>query len=204
MKAQIVPLFSVPVLYIFESDRFLSQSEKQIIDSLSVLDNPNNLSENRFILDLPGLENLKEFCQLQIDTYAKDICNVTDSFYITNSWTTKNMLGTEHPVHNHPNSIFSGVYYIEAEENCSPLMLHHNTPIFKDFNLEYHYKDYSIFNSNSWSFPVKTGTLIIFPSWVQHSSPANTSYIPRRLIGFNSFVRGTFGDFNYCSDLKLS
>ena len=32
----------------------------------------------------------------------------------------------------------------------------------------------------------------------------NLSTDPRRLIGFNSFVKGKFGNFNYCSDLVIA
>lgn len=204
MQANIVPLFSVPVLYIYETGRILSDYETNIINSLEEEQNLNNVSKNTKVLDIPNLANLKEFCQDHINLYAKEVCGVSDNFYITNSWTTKNYTNVEHHKHSHPNSIFSGVYYFQAEENCSPLILHYKSPIFKDFNLEYHYNDYTMFNSNSWSFPIKTGSLIIFPSWVIHSSPPNTSPQDRRLVGFNSFVKGSFGDFNYCSDLEIN
>jgi uncharacterized protein (TIGR02466 family) len=203
MQANIVPLFSIPVLYIYDTGRLLENFELDIINSLEEEQNLNQVSKNTKVLDIPELKNLKNFCQTNIDMYAKEVCGVVDDFYITNSWTTKNKNNVEHHKHNHPNSIFSGVYYFQAEEDCSPFLLHGKSPIFKDFNLEYHYENYNMFNSNSWSFPVKSGTMIVFPSWVNHSSPPNTSQNERRLIGFNSFVRGSFGDFNYCSDLEL-
>ena len=203
MIKKIVPLFSVPVMYAYESGRSLTYEEFSVLSAVKETGHPNNLSENQNILNLPGLENLKQFCQEAINDYAKEICGVTDEFYITNSWTTRNSTGTGHPKHVHPNSIFSGVYYIDACETTAPFMLHSESPIFKKFGLEYHYNNYSIFNSNDWSFPVKSGTLIVFPSWVSHSSDVNKSPNDRKLLGFNSFVRGKFGDFNYCSDLTL-
>lgn len=203
MIKKIAPLFSVPVMYIFESGRSLTYNEFDILNNLKETEHQNNLSENQYVLNLPGMEDLKLFCQDAINEYAHDTCGVSDNFYITNSWTTRNPIGVGHPKHVHPNSIFSGVYYINASEETAPFTLHSESPIFKKFNLEYHYTNYSIFNSNDWSFPVKSGSLIIFPSWVEHSSSVNKSTTDRRLLGFNSFVKGKFGDFNYCSSLEL-
>ena len=204
MTKKIVPLFSVPILYQYDSGRRLTAGELDIISSLDREPVPNNFSKNRNILELPGLEQLKTFCQTAINDYATEVCKVTDEFYITNSWATKNLTAIDHHKHAHPNSIFSGVFYFQAEENASPMTVHYKSPIFKNFALDYHYSGYSMFNSNDWSFPVQTGTLIIFPSWLDHGSLKNESDAPRQLIGFNSFVRGKFGDLNYCSDLELA
>jgi uncharacterized protein (TIGR02466 family) len=203
MTKKIVPLFSVPILYQLDSGRRLSSDELEIISSLDRDSSPNNFSKNHNILELPGLEKLKTFCQNSITEYATEVCKVTDEFYITNSWTTKNLKLTSHHNHSHPNSIFSGVFYFQAEEGASPMTVHCKSPIFKNFTLDYHYSEHTVFNSGDWSFPVQTGTLIIFPSWVEHGSLPNKSNKPRQLIGFNSFVRGKFGDLNYCSDLEL-
>lgn len=203
MIKKIVPLFSVPVLYIFESDYKLSCLELSVLNSLKESDNISRVSEEKFVLENPELKNLKLFLQNSIDEYAKEVCGVSDKFYITNSWTTRNKTGTGHHRHNHPNSIFSGVYYVSAHENTAPLALHSETPIFKKFSLEYHFKDYNLFNSNDWTFSVKSGSLIIFPSWVDHSSSVNESFEDRRILGFNTFVKGKFGDYNYCSDLEI-
>jgi hypothetical protein len=204
MTKTIVPLFSVPILYQLDSGRRLTSAELEIIELAARESVPNNFSKNRNILNLPGLEKLRAFCQNAINEYAVEICKVTDEFYITNSWATKNLNSVEHFKHAHPNSIFSGVFYFQAEENAAPMTVHCKSPIFKNFALEYHYAEYSMLNSNNWSFPVQTGSLIVFPSWLEHGSPENKSTAPRQLIGFNSFVRGQFGDFNYCSDLELA
>ena len=204
MTKNIVPLFSVPIFYQFDSGHRLSNNELEIISLLDREPVPNNFSKNRNVLNLPGLEQLKTFCQTAINNYAAEVCKVTDEFYITNSWVTKNLTSVAHHKHHHPNSIFSGVFYFQAEENTSSMTVHHKSPIFKNFAFDYHYSGYSMFNSNDWSFPVQTGTLIIFPSWLEHGSLKNESTLPRQLIGFNSFVRGKFGDFNYCSDLELA
>lgn len=203
MNEKIVPLFSVPVLYRYESDRTLSREEKLILDSLEVDDSKNKLSVDRYVLNSSGLEDLKKFCQDSIDYYSREIIQISDKFVITNSWTTSNTTGISHDIHSHPNSIISGIFYFEADNDASQFVLVNDSPVFKEFAFQYHYTGYSYLNSKSWGFPVKTGTLIIFPSWVKHGSGENLSNSPRRLLGFNSFVRGKFGDFNYCSDVEI-
>ena len=148
MTKNIVPLFSVPILYQFDSGRRLTDDELKIISQLDREPVPNNFSKNRNILDLPGLEQLKTFCQTAIDDYAEEVCKVTDEFYITNSWVTKNLTSVDHHKHTHPNSIFSGVFYFQAEENAAPMTVHCKSPIFKNFALDYHYSGYTMFNSN--------------------------------------------------------
>ena len=203
MNYSVIPLFSVPILYQADSGRRLTAKELDILDNIELQESNNNFSSNKHILELPGLEDLKSFCQTCIDTYATELCKVSDKFYLTNSWTTLNKQGVDHPKHTHPNSIISGVFYFEADPSTAPATFHYKSPIFKDFALEYHYTDYTIFNTNNWSFPVQTGTVLLFPSWLEHGSLANELTTNRRLIGFNSFVKGKFGDFNYCSDLEL-
>ena len=191
----VLPLFSTPVMYEYQTDYKISQREKDILYGLDEQTNyGNSLSKNTYVLEHPELANLKSFLQSKLDYYAKNIVAVEDyNFYITNSWTTRNKTGEEHHAHRHPNSMLSGVYYLEADGN-SPLEISHKARIFEDFRFLFKHSDYNMFNSHSWKGMVVTGSLIIFPSWLVHQAHANTSKIDRRVLGFNSFVEGTFGE----------
>jgi ectoine hydroxylase-related dioxygenase (phytanoyl-CoA dioxygenase family) len=50
---------------------------------------------------------------------------------------------------------------------------------------------------------VKTGTVILFPSSLDHSVAENKTNNTRICIGFNSFVRGSFGQQGDYTDLIL-
>ena len=101
-------------------------------------------------------------------------------------------MGEKHHSHRHPNSMLSGVFYLEADGN-SPLEISHRSRIFEDFRFSFKHTEMNMFNSPSWKGLVVTGSLIIFPSWLVHEAHPNTSNIDRRVLGFNSFVEGKFG-----------
>jgi uncharacterized protein (TIGR02466 family) len=209
-EINVLPLFSTPVMYEYKTEYRVSQKERDILYSLEEQNNYGNaLSKNTYVLDLPGLENLKSFLQSKLDHYAKTVVAVEEQkFYITNSWTTRNKTGEKHHSHRHPNSMLSGVFYLEADGN-SPLEISHRSRIFEDFRFSFKHSELNMFNSPSWNGMVVTGSLIIFPSWLVHEAHPNTSNIDRRVLGFNSFVEGHFGpqlggDDAYSAELMLS
>jgi uncharacterized protein (TIGR02466 family) len=206
-----IPLFSTPVTYEYKTEYRVSQKEKDILYSLEEKNNfGNSVSKNTYVLDLPGLENLKGFLKSKLDYYVENIVAPSEEqkFYITNSWTTRNKLGEEHHPHKHPNSMISGVYYLEADGN-SPLEIIHEPRIFQDYKFLFQPREMNMFNSVSWKGLVVTGSLIIFPSWLVHRAHKNTSTIDRRVLGFNTFIEGSFGKTldgsdPYSSDLVLT
>jgi uncharacterized protein (TIGR02466 family) len=69
--------------------------------------------------------------------------------------------------HRHPNSWYSGVYYLSASKDSGPLILHDHRP---DVGIVSYYKnreDNRI--SNKIEFKPESGLLILFPSWCTHS-----------------------------------
>ena len=54
--------------------------------------------------------------------------------------------------------------------------------------------EFNQFNSEKWWMPVKSGTMIIFPSHLEHGVDQNLFYDNRIVIGFNTFVKGNFGN----------
>jgi uncharacterized protein (TIGR02466 family) len=94
--------------------------------------------------------------------------------------------GSSHETHAHPNSIISGVYYLKCSENTSPI-------IFTDprgYHKYIHYKQ--IFNRDSGYYlnpeyvvNPKPGMLLLFPSWLEHEVPKQTTEDERITIVFN-------------------
>ena len=63
--------------------------------------------------------------------------------------------------------------------------------------------NYTPFNTDKWYFPVKTKSIIIFPSSLVHDVESKIGSNIRTSLSFNSFVRGTFGDNKALTELKL-
>lgn len=206
---KIIPLFSTPVYYVDDVKYDLSDRENKCIES--ILTSPCKddliwLSNDIHVLENVDLLDVKKLCQEHLDTYIKEILHIKQDFYITNSWISVKHKNESHHPHCHQNSIFSGVFYVNANSKMSGLKLYGTQSYLKKFGFNYNYKEWNLFNSPMWNIPVKTGTMIIFPSHVQHSVDTHCEDERRIVIGFNSFVRGNFGmetkDY-YCSQLRL-
>lgn len=59
------------------------------------------------ILEKSELLNIKSFCLSSLNKYINDV-------YITESWLNFTMPSEEHQSHNHPNSLITGILYINA------------------------------------------------------------------------------------------
>ena len=165
----------------------------------------NTASENTFLFD-SKLPDLRSFCEEHIANYVnKVICpkNKSLEFYITQSWLNVTKQNEYHVMHNHPNSIISGVYYFT--DNSTIIF---NSPFAESVS-----KTISIESEiyNSWNFAYygnctqtwNKGTLILFPSYLTHRVPKNKSLDVRVSLSFNVFVRGELGTINNLTYLDL-
>ena len=112
--------------------------------------------------------------------------------FLGNMWANVNPPGGMNRAHQHPNSLWSGVYYIKATENSGDLKIDDPRncasmirPKQKQGKLptrlyrETHYK------------PV-TGRCIMFPSWLMHCVDPNESNDIRISVSFNFLQKGMF------------
>jgi uncharacterized protein (TIGR02466 family) len=110
--------------------------------------------------------------------YEEDI-----EFGITSLWVSRQEKGAEHQLHNHRMSFISGTYYSLANEHCARLMfqspLEHlkmNWPV-SDVDSEYN-RDDEYITPNS-------GTMILFPSFLNHLVEKHTITTERIAWSFN-------------------
>ena len=168
--------------------------------------NGNSSSVNKNILD-SYFPELRLFCEGHIRKYVEGvICPLNKSleFYITQSWLNVNKPNTAHEVHVHRNSLISGVYYFTNDNIIrfrNPFQqsqqVIHIEPDPEALNLWNSFtRDYITLNS-------KEKSLILFPSWLQHEVPINTSSSDRISISFNVFVRGDLGNKETTNYLEL-
>ena len=199
-------IFPVPV-YTARRDSNLDSAEKKdikdIIEEGNYPNVSNSTSNNSYIFD-DKLKKLKEFCEQHIKIYAKEVINPKQEldFYITQSWLNVNKPGESHHLHNHPNSIISGVFYISTEED-DKIHFYDPAETLKD-RIEIQPKEYNIWNSANWSIPAETNDLLLFPAWLEHSVKPNEKATKDRLsISFNVFAKGVFGQKEEGTELIL-
>jgi uncharacterized protein (TIGR02466 family) len=100
---------------------------------------------------------------------------------ITDFWV--NVFGTDHAqdVHRHPNSIISGIYYVQVPADAGDLVLH--TPA--DDELVPPVERVSPLNSATHRWTPAAGQLLLFRSWLRHSVMPNRSAEERISVAFD-------------------
>ena len=135
----------------------------------------------------------------EYDVLTKEIFNMQDEIYqkenldlkpvLGNMWANINYPGNFNRPHLHPNSLFSGVYWIKTPQNSGNFMIYEprqgaqcTMPNRKEGKLppelwrEVHYE------------PV-AGRCIMFPSWLWHEVKPNESNDTRISVSFNFLQR---------------
>ncbi len=102
---------------------------------------------------------------------------------VTNCWAVINPKFASNFVHNHPNSVLSGVYYLKAPENSGGIF-------FRDPRDVAHMFMPSLAELTPWTiqkitYKATEGKMIIFPSWLNHGVEPNLSEEERVCISFN-------------------
>ena len=196
-------LKAIPICY--ENNSYhLTEKEFNIILNIKYRESEKGffLSESCTVLQDKGLINLKNFFVQKAEDYAKNILEVKDKIYLTQSWSTFCKPNATHHCHNHPNTFISVVYYVQCEKGLLCFDVRRST-IQENLNFEYTVDKYNIYNSQSWDLPVETGQIVLFPGHIFHMPRPNPSPTPKILIGGNFFIKGALGSHKSVSFLKI-
>ena len=186
----------------FELGRDLSEVEREHLFNLETRPNQGNVtSVDNNVLNKPELHSLVEFLNGSLQEYFNAVYSPkTDAdLRITQSWVNYTKSGQYHHKHAHPNSLISGVFYIQAAKETDKIHF------FKDGfqQLRIIPQDFNLYNSESWWLAAATGTLYLFPSSLTHMVEQVKSEDTRISLSFNTFPKGTIGDEIGLTDLKL-
>ena len=103
---------------------------------------------------------------------------------ISDIWANVNGKGGFNYPHTHPRSILSGVYYVKAEPSQGGLRIERQDSA--EHYLSKNVSSPSYFNMTNWIYPVETGKIFIFPSWLRHGVLENETDEYRISISFNT------------------
>lgn len=203
-NANIIGIFPTPV-YFHTMNRKFSSSELKFIEKNkkhTYKNAGNTTTLNNYILNEKPFSKLKKELNLRIKDYFDKVICPSDKItpYITQSWLNFTEKDQYHHMHHHPNSLVSGVLYINCDEKYDKIKFH-NLNINKAFQFEH--KNFNIWNSPSWWFSVKTGNLIMFPSTLTHIVDTKIGDNLRTSLAFNVFIKGTLGNNRQLTELKL-
>ena len=138
-------------------------------------------------------ENLKNFISeisKNIGTAVNDMGWDLESqiVKITNMWAIINKNKAFNERHHHGNSSLSAAYYVKAEENAGNIVFFDP----RQANVFHHpsAKKANDLNGQIKSITPKAGTLVLFPSYLEHKVEENLSNEERIVVSFNvSLIR---------------
>ena len=106
-----------------------------------------------------------------------------EAFEITGCWATVLAKGAEHKAHSHPNNYLSGVYYVRTPPGADTINFH--DPRNQAGVIRPPIVELTAENTDQVVVRVTNGTLLLFPSYLEHSVDANASEEERVSISFN-------------------
>jgi hypothetical protein len=196
-------IFPVPV-YFSELERDFTKKELKFFDKNKLTTYPNSgniTSEDTYILDNSELADLKAECMVAVQRYVDNIMSFKSTVqpYITQSWLNFTETGQYHHKHAHPNSVISGVIYVNADEENDKIYFYNDG--YKQIKPQIN--EWNLYNSESWYFTVKTGQVVLFPSNLTHMVQTKAGDNTRISLAFNAFLKGTIGVDRELTELKL-
>ena len=202
-NAIIHSIFPTPVYFSKLNRKFLKK-ELDVFENYKnnfVKNLGNVTSNNSYILNLKPLKKLKKDIEIFINDYFDKIIVTSNKIkpFITQSWLNYTKENEFHHIHEHPNSLVSGVFYINADINNDKIIFHNN----KYNQIDLMSKEFNLYNSRSWFFPVETNQIILFPSSTTHSVGQKKGNNTRLSLAFNVFIKGKIGSNFGLTELNL-
>lgn len=213
-KSQILPLFSTPV-FIVNPQGIPLEKLKGVIDIIEGAEYKESsaagyqylaISENKQVLEEKQFSVIKKNIMEALNMYLKMLGGLSGNFFIKTSWIVKSRPGDKSRSHTHPNSIFSGVYYIQTDANCGDIIFEYGKPFPPAIctNMDIRKKFNSILNSPVYSHTPQNNQIVLFPSDLMHRVAKNKSSINRISIAFDIYLDGVIGSpGNYWMETKV-
>ena len=196
-----------------EEINYIKQIEKLIRTPERRSSSSNFRSVDSYVLDKPALVHLKTEIFKQVHRAFEELYQPQDGveIYITQSWVNFTDFNQYHVPHYHPNSVISGVYYVDAIEETDRIVLLRPRPTYP-LPLEIWPRSFPKYGENNinektspfMELPVKSGELLLFRSDQVHTVPQLKTRTQRISLAFNTFVRGNLGSEDNLCALQLN
>jgi len=152
--------------------------------------NVNGWHSDEFDLKNENLKNFISEISKNIGSAIKDMDwdLETQIVKITSMWSIINNKDAFNEKHHHGNSALSAAYYVKAEQNAGNIVFYDP----RQANVFHHptSKEVNSVNAQVQSVTPKAGTLVLFPSYLEHKVNPNLSNDERIVISFNvSLIR---------------
>jgi uncharacterized protein (TIGR02466 family) len=181
-------------LEIYSGTNYNPDLDKKILEDLELSKLRNNGTEksNRGGFQTNGIIN-KDLNEELSKMVIKHIPNYLEqgryNITVANAWINENKKGDYNVMHTHPGSEMSAVYYVKLpKDNDNHINFYR--PNFELFQFN-QFEDKFFHKSFTWiyKYPVKENNLLIFPAYLFHDVPANTSDEKRITVAMNINIK---------------
>lgn len=195
MKPTINALFAEPIC-LYEKINVDYINDKILLPQLKELDLHNLrkkgtfLSNDQHILNNIDYGNFvkQSFCELAKKHFAE--LGYNTNFRIGTSWLVQTNPDAEGEFHYHSNYWFSGCYY--PDQGVEEFIIYFKRPY--NFHITPKIAKYNPFNSSEVKLICEPGSLILFPSYLQHKIGINNTKKNRFSLAFNINPFGQTGE----------
>jgi uncharacterized protein (TIGR02466 family) len=203
MTHQMMNLFAVPVCRSSLGRTFTDVErgffKEALHDTVAAVSNLS--SRDKYVLNALPMQYIKVFIEQELDRYMKTVFNSSNDvrLKITQSWLTLTGKNQTHHIHTHPNSVVSGVLYIN-------LAAHDGINFYRDMDsmwFELIRQEETYYNAGQYFIQAEPGELLLFPSHVRHGVPPVQEDIQRVSLSFNSFFSGKLGREEFSNALNI-
>lgn len=200
-RVQMMPQF----IYEFEAPPDLQKKVEDAVNGLEWRqERHNKRSRDTHLEKRKDFQTFRRWVNHCLSSVVFDLRMSVDRIEVTQIWGNKAVKGEAHHKHRHPNSVLSCVYYVT--DKCAPTRFYAPN-IYNAFSdTSAGGLDLFMFgNQNAWSthqHAGKKGTMVIFPSTLQHDVAGNNADGDRITLAINTFPSGHIGDYSMLSGFE--
>jgi uncharacterized protein (TIGR02466 family) len=183
-------------LEIYSGTNYNPDLDKKILEDLELSKLRNNGTEksNRGGFQTNGIINTdlnEELSKMVIKHIPNYLEQGRYNITVANAWINENKKGDYNVMHTHPKSEMSAVYYVKLpKDNDNHINFYRpNLELFQFSQFE----DNFFHKSFTWihKYQVKENNLLIFPAYLFHDVPANTSDEKRITVAMNIKIKSS-------------
>jgi len=201
---QVHHLFPTPVVVIpFEVEDTLRNFLMNVEMYKTNIDVQSYGTRSKDVKILRSLEcvKLREFILKSSLPFLKDVLGYDIKEMVdVLSWVSVKIPGQHHIPHTHPNSLISGIFYFDDIDKSTPVIFTKPKDAVSCFKIypQIDKKHTSNeFSSTHYIIEAKKGNILLFPSYLEHAVPPNTTKKTRYSLSFNLMAKSaTYGSVN--------
>ena len=187
-------------------EKLLSLVNGEILEENWIFEKENCKTENKYLLRKSEYKLFTDWVEQCVDRVRVHLKFQCDRLSITQSWGNKIGNGDYFHIHQHQNSVISGIFYVN-KSICGTRFGRTNPYWMRNVNDGDNKMMLSnIDDDSSYLFhyqPCNPGELVLFNSDLKHNVDANHSLNDRYTISFNTFPSGKIGNFEQLAGLTI-